>query len=483
MIPPDNESTPRTTAVPQARDNASEDDVLDFGDLFRRLARGIPQILGLALLGLAAAALISLALGPSLPASTSARVVFSFDGIGRGQYPDKSKFQPDDLRAPDLVAETVNRQKLDTSEAFQSRLRGALTIEGVIPPNVVRERDRMRANGQTVPPYLPDEFLVTLTLPRNFELSSRQREQFIGDLVGAYREKFLRTYGSLPVGFGNAFDALKGADYFEYELVLNSEMQRVRSYLADERDSARSFRSKTTNLSFGDLINQADLFSQIRLNETLGLIRQNGVSINREMAMVKMDYYLETLEDRESKALEEEKVVEDLLQKAQEHSENYVLGVKSQASQSRTETPILDQGLIDSLLANDAYGLLVRQALSAGMAVKDVQAEKAILLERKKAMQAFIDNAPANGSEAVTAVQKSLEKLQLAYVELMDNVRKTSEDYEKQRFADAVVLTMQPRTEGFYRPSEVAGIVGGLLGLAAGTGLSLLGIYVGRKRA
>jgi hypothetical protein len=323
---------------------------------------------------------------------------------------------------------------------------------------------------------------VTLTLPRNFELSSRQREQFIGDLVGAYREKFLRTYGSLPVGFGNAFDALKGADYFEYELVLNSEMQRVRSYLADERDSARSFRSKTTNLSFGDLINQADLFSQIRLNETLGLIRQNGVSINREMAMVKMDYYLETLEDRESKALEEEKVVEDLLQKAQEHSENYVLGVKSQASQSRTETPILDQGLIDSLLANDAYGLLVRQALSAGMAVKDVQAEKAILLERKKAMQAFIDNAPANGSEAVTAVQKSLEKLQLAYVELMDNVRKTSEDYEKQRFADAVVLTMQPRTEGFYRPSEVAGIVGGLLGLAAGTGLSLLGIYVGRKR-
>jgi hypothetical protein len=481
MIPPDKETTPRTAAVPQARDNAAEDEVLDFGDLFRRLARGIPQILGLALLGLAVATLVVLTLSPTLPTATSARVVFSFDGIGRGQYPDKSKFQSDDLIAPDLVAEALNRQKLDSSEEFQSVIRGALTVEGVIPPNVIRERDRLRANGQTIPPYIPDEFLVTLSLPRKFELSNRQREQFLGELVGAYREKFLQTYGSLPVGFGNAFESLKGADYFEYELVLNSEIQRVRSYLTEERETARSFRSKTTNLSFGDLINQSDLFAQIRLNETLGLIRQNGVSINRELAMVKMDYYLETLEDRESKALEEEKVIQDLLLKAQEHSENYVLGIKSQAVQPRPETPILDQGLIDSLLANDAYGFLVRQALAAGMSLKEIQSEKAMLLERKKAMQAFISNAPATGAGAVADVQKSLDKLQVAYADLMNNVRKTSEDFEKQRFADAVVLSMQPRTEGFYRPAETAGIVGILLGLAAGTGLSLLGIYVGKK--
>ena len=249
----------------------------------------------------------------------------------------------------------------------------------MIPPNVIRERVRLRSNGQTIPAYIPDEFLVTLSLPRRCELSSRQREQFLGELVGAYREKFLRTYGSLPQGFGNAFEALKGADYFEYELVLNTEIQRVRTYLTNESELARSFRSKTTNLSFGDLINQADLFAQIRLNETLGLIRQNGVSINRELAMVKMDYYLETLQDREAKAVEEERVVQDLLQKAQEHSENYVLAVKSQAVQPRPETPILDQGLIDSLLANDAYSFLVRQTLSAGMTVKEIQAEKAIL--------------------------------------------------------------------------------------------------------
>ncbi len=481
MIPPEHESNPNATAGHPTEAQNGEDDVLDFADLFRRLLRGIPQTLGLALLGLAAGALISLALSRSLPVSTSARMVFSFTGIEKGQYPDKSKFQSDDLRAPGLIAEALSRQKLDSSEEFQSRIRGALTIEGLIPPNVVRERDRLRTNGQALPPYLPDEFLVTLTLPRQFNLTARQRNQLIDDIVSAYREKFLRTYGRLPVGFGNAFDALKGADYFEYELVLNAEIQQVISYIKDELDNARSFRSQTTNLSFGDLLDKASLFAQIRLNETLGLIRQNGISNNRALALVKMDYYLQTLEDQEAKALEEEKVVQGLLAKAQERSEGYVLGVKSQAVQNRPETPILDQGLIDSLLANDAYGFLVRQALNTGLNVKKIQAEKAMLVERRKIIQGFSDGPAASNAAAIADVEKSLARLKLAYSELIADIRKTSEDFERQRFADAVVLSMQARTEGIYRAPMVAAAVGGLLGFLTGAGLSLMGIFVARK--
>ena len=116
MTQPGNEPAPKANAVPPAKDGDADDEILDFGDLFRRVARGIPQILGLALLGLAIATLVVLVMSPTLPASTSARVVFSFDGIGRGQYPDKSKFQSDDLVAPDLVAQALDRQKLDSSQ-------------------------------------------------------------------------------------------------------------------------------------------------------------------------------------------------------------------------------------------------------------------------------------------------------------------------------------------------------------------------------
>src|SRR5208283_3815339 len=235
-------------------------------------------------------------------------------------------------------------------------------------------------------------------------LSNRQREQLVNDVISAYRDKFQRTYANVPLGIGNAFETLKGADFFEYELVLNEEVQNLVTYLDQQIEIAKSFRSPTTNLSFGDLHRETELFAQIRLNETLGLIRENGLSKDRKTAMVKMNYYLRTLQDQESKAVEEEKVIQDLLSRIDQHSQNYVLGVKSQAVQPRPETPILDQGLIDSLLANDAYNFLIRQALDAGLAVKRIQAEKAQLLERRKSMADFIEKDGKNQSILIAQV-------------------------------------------------------------------------------
>jgi len=86
-----------------------QDDSIDFAELFRRLKRGLPLTLGLACLGLAVAAAAFAAAGSFLTVSTSARVVFSFNGFERGEYPDKSKFSPDDLRSPDIIAEALKR--------------------------------------------------------------------------------------------------------------------------------------------------------------------------------------------------------------------------------------------------------------------------------------------------------------------------------------------------------------------------------------
>ena len=455
---------------------------IDLREVFARLARGLAQTLGLAALGLAIAAIIYLLAGSFTTATTSMRTTFAFSGIEKGEYPDHSKFQPDDLRAPDVVIEALNRQKLDTSQVFKSTIRAALTVEGIIPPDVIKTRDRLRAAGQNPPAYIPDEYLVTLTLQRKFPLNTQQRGLLLNGIVSAYQEKFQRTYATVPQAFGNAFDALRNADYFEYELILDSEIQGIISYLNQQLEQARAFRSSTTNLSFNDLLRQAESFSQIRLNETLGLIRQNGLSRNRGIAMVKMDYFLRTLGDQEQKAMEDEKVVQDLLTKTQERAQNYVLGIKSQAPQQRPETPILDQGLIDSLLANDANNFLVRQALAAGLEVKRIQAEKAQLLERRKNMEGFLKSAGEDQSAIIAQVQKSLLDLEASYKDLVSNIRKTQADFAKQQFADAIRISMQPITGSLYRSMVVAAAIGGFIGLALGMGLSLLGVYLGGRK-
>jgi len=315
------------------------------------------------------------------PVVTSTRVVFSFPGFERSEYPDRSKFQADDIRSPAVVGEALRRLGLDTSSEFQTKIRGALSVEGIIPPNVVKDRDRMRAAGQNPPIFVPDEYTVSLSQRRLFTLDDRQREALLNEIIAVYRENFRRTYAQIPLAFGSAFETLRTADYPEFELILNADLDNVRSYLANQQEIAKGYRSPTTNFSFRDLIEQVERFQQVQLNEVLGTIRENGLSRNRRVALMKLDYYLRQLGEREAHAIDDEKVVRDLLTETQQRAQSVVLGLKSQTPQNRSDAPIfLDQGLIDSLLANDANNFLLRRALDAGLKTKEIQAEKNRLL-------------------------------------------------------------------------------------------------------
>ena len=99
-------------------------------------------------------------------------------------------------------------------------------------------------------------------------------------------------------------------------------------------------------------------------------------------------------------------------------------------------------------------------------------------------MESFLKDTAIDQSLVVAQVTKSLAALEIAYDDLITNIRNTYADFARQQFADAIRVTMSPITGSRYRPLAIAGVIGGFLGLALGMGLSLLGIYVGGgKRA
>jgi hypothetical protein len=160
------------------------------------------------------------------------------------------------------------------------------------------------------------------------------------------------------------------------------------------------------------------------------------------------------------------------------------LGVKNQASQSRSNAPVLDQGVIDSLLANDSYGFLIRRALDASLKVKQIQADKGLLLDQIENMKTFSKETFGDQASIVTEVLKSSSVLEAAYDELIDSIKKTHADYSRQQYGDAIRVSDSIRTVGLgVRPLLVPIVVGLFLGFAAGAGLSLLGVYVGTKRS
>jgi len=458
-----------------------EDDSIDFAELFSRLKQQLPLIIGLAALGLALGAVGYFTSGLFTDQTTSTRVVFSFPGFEKGEYPDKSKFEADDLRSPEIIAEALKRKGFAANEAVQSKVRAGISVQGIIPDNIVKERDKLRASGQTPRLYVPDEYTLSLALPRSVALTTAQRESLLREIVTVYKEKFIRTYISLPLSFGKAFESLSDSDYLDYEIVLALENQNIGSFLALLSEQAKAYRSPRTNLTFSDLLKQAQFFSQIRLNETLGLIRENGLSLDRKLALLKFDYYLKTMSEDEDRAAEEEKVVQALLKQSQERMQNYVLGIKSQTSAQRSDGTVIDQGLVDSLLANDANNFLVREALKASLKTRRIQSDKATLMDRRKNITDFINSGAIQKNDVLEQFQKSLDKLKVTYDKLVMDTRLTYQDYQQQFYGNAVQISMQPTTASFYRGLAVAGAAGMGTGMALGLGLALLSLGAGKK--
>jgi hypothetical protein len=185
-----------------------------------------------------------------------------------------------------------------------------------------------------------------------------------------------------------------------------------------------------------------------------------------------MDYYLRTLEDQEQRLKEEEAVVTNLLGKTQERAQSYVLATKAQNPQG--SQPLMDQGFIDSLLANDAYNFLIRRALESGLAVKRLQSDKARMLERRQRMESFAKGEVIDQAVAIASTQTALTDLEAKYQELLGRVRVVLDDYARQEYADAVRISMQAKTDSFLSVLVVGGIVGLVIGAAFGLGLSLL---------
>lgn len=449
------------------------DDSIDFYELVSRLRRGLVITLGLTLVGLALGLGVSLLSIYKRPVESTLRVTFGFPGFERGAYPNGAKFQPDDIRAPDVINEAVKRLDLRVENTdLASKLRGAITINGLVSPTIIKERDKLRAAGQNLPPYIPDEYEITITLPRDFPVHTRQRELLLAEIVNVYSEKFRRTYVELPPDFGNAFASLKNADFVEYELILTKETQSLSFFLEQQIEKAKQFRSPSNQLSFQDLKKLTELFAQIRLNDVLGLIYINGLSKDRDYALVKMDYYMRTLEDQEQRLTEEAEVVTNLLTKTQDRSQNYVLATKAQQPQGAQ--PLLDQGFIDTLLSNDAYNFLVREALKAGLAVKRVQSDIAQLQDRRKRMESFAKGEALDQAAVIASTQKALAELEASYQELLSKVRTTLDDYSRQEYADAIRVSMQAKTKSLLMTLLVGGVVGCAIGVSLGLGMSLL---------
>jgi hypothetical protein len=457
--------------------NQLTEEFIDLKTILIKLFYGLPQSIGFACLGLVISAIIFLAYTNFSHVNTTTRVTFSFKGSSDGMYPDKSKFSYQDLIASDIIYNALKHEEFDTSEDFLNKIKSAIYVEGIIPADKVKARDRLIASGQSVPIIVPDEYSLNLNLPRSFPLSLEQRKHLLNSIVNSFRTKFEKTYAATPVSLSNLATALQSADYDDFERILADNSDRINTFLNDLSKTTGTFRSRRTKFSFGDLINENQDFNQIYKNKTLGLIHEGNLARDRKSALIKMDYQLYELSNLEKHQTEEERTAREFLNDAANHNSNYVLGVKSQITdQHSSNTPVLDKGLVDSLLANDTYSFIMKKALEASLKVKDTQVQQVIIFEKRKRMESALKSNSEIDKELINKASQSMKDLISAYENLVRNIQDTYSDYAAQEFSDSIRLSAPIETESIWKALLIPALGGFGLGGALGMGLSLIDI-------
>lgn len=455
MAPPDLPPLPSSTTAGET---------IDLHELWARLVRGAPRTIGLALLGAALAAAGFFISGSFQTAHTTARVTLSFHGLERGEYPDQSKFQPEDLRAPSIVAEALRRRGVLDPD-LQTRIRDALTISGLTPAS----------SGKEPGAYTPREYSLTLSLPRAFSLSSRDRELFLTELVRTYKEHVQQHYTTLPAGIDWSFDSL-APSALSHETSMEREIARAGEFLERLARKHRTFRSARSNLGFGELAAQHRVLVETQFADLQALIEDEGINAS-PIALARLDREIRTLKRSEALAIEEEKFILSLLSRIESRPSsaspvNILLGAAAAGDPNAT----------GAVLGADANHLLAQRALTAGLRTRQLQSQLALLHDQREAVVAASELSAEQRAVKLARLENVWSKFKVSYRRLIETVRQTYEDFEQQELADAARISVPPSTPGFYRGVGIAALLGLIVGGSLGVGAALLGVGTDRQR-
>ena len=253
----------------------------------------------------------------SLPerGQASATVSFSYEGIESGLAPNGNRFDPDEIRDPEIIRAAAGRIGLELTEEETGRIRDAMAINGSLPDGVIDRITKLKSqyeansisvlSAQQIKTYFPSQYTVALRLA-DAGLDMATANRLLPAVLDAYRESFLTRYG-----YSTAVEKIMlGTGYSEYEYegavrVINNRLDLLLGYVNSfSAKDTTMFRSSLTGYSFEDL---SAAIATVKSQDVAALdsyISSNNVSKEWKQQRDEYHYMIEETE-RSEKALEE----------------------------------------------------------------------------------------------------------------------------------------------------------------------------------
>jgi hypothetical protein len=444
-------------------DNDGGEEFPTFGDVVRLLYRQRVRLslFALAFLSLGLAGLAAWHFSSARTAE--GRLLLTFAGLERREYPSGARFSAEDIRSAEVLRGAVQTAGLVQRNLDLSALAAGVQVLPVVPAEVLARWKKADRDGVKREEFVPSEFDVVVASP---ELGDAEKLRLFDAIVQSYQARVkhdqrvrLRFVSASKI---SAQDLIDHYDYWDIPQILSENMFLLAEYVGHLVDESREYKDSLSQYSFRDVETELSLWGRMRLEPLKALTYRRQLVKDKETALLAAQYRMRDLAIQTGRLAAEEASALRLLEAAQKPASLAV----SDAS-SRAGIPIVDQPVIDRLMAGEYLAPLVQRISILQQRIQKLETER-LRLERDMellpgAHDVRASEVPANYHELLATSATELSAIVERYNRLLDDY--TSATIEKQ-----VTVTAGPRTvrSGGSPAALVLGLAAIAVGLSVG---------------
>ncbi len=340
-----NQPVQQTPNMPNHPPYCVEEDEIDLGEIFRKIAKGKWFILGSMMLTILAVSAIGILWMTKNPPSTeySNIIRFNFPTAEQGTYPSGQRFTRNDIVGSAVLAKVYQLNHLDKLGISMEDFGGAITATPYAPnAEFIKTKYQKLLNNkklsQTDIAELEKKYSAELSAAQArfakisytslamLGLSDKEIEKILIDIPKVWSETAIQDLGVLDL-------KIPGGQFFQPERVDVYEYIQAVQYL---KDSAKIFndalellaqdeiggqiRDPQTGMVISDLQAQLNNLKNFVINPLVPLVATSGIARNLEEALAYADNKIQQLQDQIQTLTEQANIYASAIQQYQQQA-------------------------------------------------------------------------------------------------------------------------------------------------------------------
>lgn len=349
-------------------------------------------------------------------------VSFTNKGIDKGKNPDGTDFDPNTLKAPQIIESALEQCNFELK--LLEPVRRGIQIEGIIPENAYQRMSAYKnvyetaSSGQLAAAqamldvsWVSTQYSITFNY-KEAKLRRADAVQILNAMLDAYRDYYFEQFG-YNEALGNNLATM---DYTEYDYaqavdMFRTELKTLSRYVNSlSSDDTTRFRSSVTGYTFADLKAAISSVQSLDLDLISSYLNVNNISKDKERLKNYYEFRIQNLEL-------EQKTNKETLQAIEAAFDSYEKDQVIIFSDSVANT--------ESTVSSEEYDRLINRKISAQADLSETSQN----IEYYKQRLAALNKSSSGNKDKVERIESDLEKLNEKVLNLVTLVNDTADDY------------------------------------------------------